>query len=302
MTALLIDRKAAIARYAELAHRMPDARFPAKSTYVEHLEELKNEFDVFVLDGFGVLNVGEGAIPGAAERVAALQAAGKQVLVLTNGASFPVSVTRAKYQAWGFEFGRDHVVSSRDALADALGAQTGNKRWGFVATSRSQIDQLVSNAVLLGDNPDAYDSVDGFVFLSSMDWSAQRQTMLLTALRKTPRPLLVGNPDLVAPREQAMSIEPGFYSHALADKGVCNPLFYGKPFNDVFKLVAKQINNVEPHRIAMVGDTLHTDILGGAAFGWRTVLITDYGLMKGIDVEATIEELGVRPDFIARVT
>ena len=31
----------------------------------------------------------------------------------------------------------------------------------------------------------------------------------------------------------------------------------------------------------MVGDSLHTDILGGAAAGMTTVLITDHGLFRG---------------------
>ena len=33
-----------------------------------------------------------------------------------------------------------------------------------------------------------------------------------------------------------------------------------------------------PDRLAMVGDTLHTDVLGGAAAGCRSVLVTDHGL------------------------
>ena len=33
----------------------------------------------------------------------------------------------------------------------------------------------------------------------------------------------------------------------------------------------------------MVGDSLHTDILGGAAAGMTTVLITDHGLFRGQD-------------------
>ncbi|MFD1810358.1 HAD hydrolase-like protein [Gemmobacter lanyuensis] len=34
----------------------------------------------------------------------------------------------------------------------------------------------------------------------------------------------------------------------------------------------------------MVGDTLHTDILGGQAAGHGTILVTDHGLFKGRDV------------------
>ena len=52
----------------------------------------------------------------------------------------------------------------------------------------------------------------------------------------------------------------------------------------------------------MVGDTLHTDVLGGAAAGWRTVLVTGLGLVRELDVEAAIRESGIRPDFIVETT
>ena len=52
----------------------------------------------------------------------------------------------------------------------------------------------------------------------------------------------------------------------------------------------------------MVGDTLHTDILGGAAAGLRTVLVTDHGLLKGMNASDLIQRSGIVPDFIAATT
>jgi len=59
---------------------------------------------------------------------------------------------------------------------------------------------------------------------------------------------------------------------------------------------------VPPQRIAMVGDTLHTDILGGAGMGWRTVLIMDHGIMKGFPAGSLDQISDIRPDFIADTT
>ena len=50
-------------------------------------------------------------------------------------------------------------------------------------------------------------------------------------------------------------------------------------------------------RIAMVGDSLHTDILGGLAFGLRTVLVTSYGLLRHHNVDKVIYETGIAPDW-----
>ena len=61
-----------------------------------------------MLDGFGVLNVGASAVPGAAERVAGLRARGcRRLRVLTNGASFPTTVALEKYVRWDIEFAAD---------------------------------------------------------------------------------------------------------------------------------------------------------------------------------------------------
>lgn len=281
---------------------MPKAVNPKTTVNVADLSQLTDEFDVFVLDGFGVLNVGEDTIPGAPERVAQLQAMGKQVLVLTNGAGSPVEITLEKYAKRGMSFALADVISSRNALEQALLAEDNKMLWGVVATDHSQIEKLASKTLLLTDNAEDYASVDGFIFLSAIDWSDERQALLHSALSSRTRPVMVGNPDLVAPRAGAMSLEPGLFVHALADAGVCEPRFYGKPFHNVFDIASKRINNVAPHRIAMVGDTLHTDILGGASYGWRTVLIKNHGLMKEADDEISFAQTGIRPDFIAATT
>ena len=296
-----ITRAGAIKRYTEIAHRLPAPVNPTSVKHIENLYELVDEVDVFVLDGFGVLNIGETTIPGAAERVDQLQKKGKQVLVLTNGATLPASKTVEKYRNWGMRFQSQDVISSRNALEHAV-RDDRNVLWGVIAPEFAEAEKLAPQTKLLGDNKEDYASVDGFIFLSSTDLSDLRQQLLCDALAEKSRPLLVGNPDLVAPREGAMSLEPGYYAHAFADAGLCDPVFYGKPFKAVFDLAAARITNVEPHRIVMVGDSLHTDILGGASYGWRTVLIKNHGLMKEADDELTFTETGIRPHFIAQTT
>lgn len=291
----------AVARYEAIQPRLPQAVFPAQSIHRAHLEELCDEFDCFVLDGFGVLNIGAETVPGAVERVLALKAQGKQVRVLTNGASFPVTVTRAKYHRWGLDFDEKDVVSSRDALAREMALHV-EKLWGFAALEQSELEGLAPRHVRLQDEAADYDRCDGFVLLGTGDWSLERQQLLKASLAARPRPVLVGNPDLVAPQSGGLSREPGLYAHDIADCQLVMPQFFGKPFDNAFAVVRETIEGIDPQRIAMVGDTLHTDILGGAQAGWRTVLVTDHGLLKGLDVEQAIQRSGIRPDFIIPTT
>lgn len=300
----------AIERYCEIRLRLPVATHPNKSVYVSNLDDLVNEFDLFVLDGFGVLNVGASPVPGAAARIKSLRAAGATVVVLTNGATSPTAKTVAKYDGWGMAFDEISVISSRDALIHGL-QQQGREalKWGVAATAFAAIDQLPGHCHLLEDNDDAYAQSDGFILLSAMDWTNGRQQKLLNALRQRPRPVLVGNPDLVAPHPEGLSLEPGWYAHLLADElqkealtSPVEPIFFGKPFTNAFDAVTRRFPDYEPSRIAMVGDSPHTDILGGAAAGWRTVLIQQHGLCKFHDLETVFEQSGIRPDFVAVTT
>ena len=302
----LIDQVAptsamAVARYENIQNRLPVASFPSQSIMREHLGELTEDIDCFVLDGFGVLNVGEQAVPGAVDRVNKLRATGKAIRVLTNGASRPSTTTVAKYQKWGLEFELADVISSRDALGRELQSHK-DMRWGFAALEDSELQTLVPDSVLLEDDPAAYAECDGFVLLGTGIWNNRRHKLMSEALIKRPRPVMVGNPDLVAPHPGGLSREPGLYAHALQDDGITTPQFYGKPFDNAFALVRETLNGVDPERIAMVGDTLHTDILGGAQAGWKTVLVTGHGLLKELDVEAAIVRSGIRPDYIVSTT
>lgn len=297
------DAAAACDRYEAVRDRLPAARFPAAAREAPDLSALVGEIDVFVLDGFGVLNVGDSPVPGAPERVAALRAMGKRLIVLTNSATRPGRDTVAKYRRLGIDFALDDIVSSRDALAAAMAAWPGQMRWGVASTPQSEIGELAAGAFPLLDDPAAYDAAEGFALLSGDDWSAARQAMLEAALRRRARPVLCGNPDLVAPRETGLTREPGFHAHALQDATGVAPVFYGKPFANAFALAEARIaSQTPPHRIAMVGDTLHTDILGGAAQGWRTVLVRAHGLLKDLDHRALIASTGIVPDFIVETT
>lgn len=289
----------AFERYETVRSRLPLATFPAQPEYARNLGELSDKFDAFVFDSFGVLNVGDTTIPGARERICALRAGGKQLAVLTNSATVPLAGLVGKYASLGLTFSRCEIISSREVLAGAMQPLASELTWGVAAPAVSDITELPCQCHELADNEHGFENCDGFILLSSQCWNEALQARLLKALAQRPRPLLVGNPDVVAPREDGFSLEPGAYAHSLADRLQIAPAFYGKPFSNAFAEVERRFApGIDPKRIAMIGDSLHTDILGGAAAGWRTVLVTDFGLPKDIDVDRQIDSSGIVPDFI----
>jgi len=300
----LAGSAAVFRRYEALRARLP-AMPPsaARPQIVPDLCAVADRFDAFVLDGFGVLNVGSAAVPGAAARVAVLRAAGKRVLVLTNAATFPVAVSVEKYARLGFDFAAGEIVSSRDVAVAALRDFPAGTRWPATAGGAGSLDGL--DAVPLEDEDAPYEAADAFVYLSADLWTAARQARLARWLARRARPVVVANPDLVAPREGGLSVEPGAWAHALWDTdGGLEIAFYGKPYRNAFDAAVERLGREAPppSRIAMVGDTLHTDILGGAAAGWGTILVTGHGIFRGCDVAPFIEASGIVPDVIAATT
>lgn len=289
------------AQYEQTRQRLPVASFPRTFTSANDLTQLKDEFDVFLLDAFGVLNVGDQAIASGPAAVKTLQSCA-EVLVLTNGATQTPTEARQKYARWGYDFAASNIVSSRDVLFDALRDHPCDMLWGVAAPVHAHLDEFPVATRRLVDDAAIYDDVDGFVLLSTADWPSHRQALLIDALNRTPRSVLVGNPDIAAPREYGFSIEPGIHAKAIFEQCGVTPEFCGKPFNNAFAEVTKRLQHlgrapIPPERIAMVGDSLHTDILGGAAAGYKTILVTGHGLFKGIDAQPFIDASDIVPDY-----
>ncbi|MBL4806400.1 MAG: HAD-IIA family hydrolase [Rhodobacteraceae bacterium] len=302
MQEITADTDWAFTQYERVRHLLPSASFPDTSQNIANLGDIADQFDVFLLDAFGVLNVGDTPIKGAPEQVAALQAAGKKVMVLTNGAGMPLEVALQKYKRFGFDFTAENVIASREILAMSLPGRPAMK-WGAMAMPASKLDGLGVDVVDLGVDRPLFDAVDGFILLSAATWTDQQQEILTESLLKNPRPVLVGNPDIIAPRENDFSLEPGWFIHEIIRTTGIAPEFFGKPFDGIFAEARRRIpTDIPDHRIVMVGDTLHTDILGGKAAGFGTVLIEDHGLFAGKDTAKYIAKSGIQPDFIAPTT
>lgn len=312
--------------YEAMRPVLPSARFGHTTTCLPDLSSLTGRYDLFLFDAFGVLNVGETVIPTAPDRLNALRAAGKAVLMVSNGASFPAPMLLEKYRQMGLGMTASTLVSSREVMARWPHAQPGVQQTlssaatascdatptavspevlrdgftlGVMALEGVGLDDMPWPCRRLEDEAATYSEVDGFVLLGAGEWTPRRQALLVQALTVRPRPVWVANPDLVAPREHGFSVEPGSYAHALQRDLNCPVHYLGKPHRPIFELTLERAGYSGPaDRVLMVGDTLHTDILGGKAMGFDTALVVGPGASHGLDLDAAIALTGIRPDYV----
>ena len=269
-------------RYEAIRNRLPSVTPRGITTRrADCLLDVAAEFDGFIFDSFGVLNVGDVAINGAAECLGALRRLGKPFRVLTNAASYTGDVAFEKYRRMGLDVARAEIVSSRDVAFAHLGAVASGVRWGAIAAEEDVFADIPGTAIIdLLSQDGAWEVAEGILFLSAARWNGSLQDRLVAELIRRPRPVVIGNPDLVAPREGGLTVEPGFWAHDLQDRTGIEPRLFGKPYPEAFSIAR---DSMGPGRHAMIGDTLHTDILGGQAAGLSTILVTDHGLFAGHD-------------------
>lgn len=292
------DTDSAFGFYEKVRGSLPLAKFPHSSHRAKGLLEIAEQIDIFVFDAYGVLNVGSTPIDGATDTVSALRRMGKQVFVLTNSATFPAQRNFEKFQKFGFDFTPDEIISSRMGAQQYISTLP-PMRWGVMGKQDSAPQDFGVETRILADNPDDYEWAEAFLLLSTWEWNSSRQRLLDQALEKLARLMVVANPDVIAPLELAFSTEPGFIGHRAQRRFGAPVVFHGKPFPSVFDMVMQRLPcDQPPSRIAMVGDTLHTDVLGGAAQGWSTVLVSNHGLFRGRDVAKPIAESQIVPTYI----
>jgi glycerol-1-phosphatase len=285
------------------AYRRAETLLPAKPPPVvprriADAAEIADDFEVVALDAWGVLNLGEAPIVSARAAVARLRAKGKRLAVLSNSGSRDAEMNAARLRRMGFDFAADEIISGLALVPAALAALALPPPIGFIANPAAVLPALTQGMLALGDEAAAYDRVSAIVFLSTGAWSEPRQALLEASLARRPRPLVVANPDIASPEPDGMKAEPGWYAERIAQATGAPIVACGKPHAAIYERLQARYPDVAPDRVLCVGDTLHTDILGGRTAGCRALLIED-GFMRGADALSLMQESGIWPDFIA---
>lgn len=289
--------------YEALRDQMP-AVAPAGegSRRAGRLADVLPHVDALVLDGFGVINIGGSLIDGIHQLLLEAEARGIAVMVLTNGAGQGADASWRKYCDWGLTFDRAQIVSSRDSLEAVVPVLAAEHKLAALGPEARPLG--VENELTFAVNgEDLFDKATAFAMLGSAGWTESHQVKLERALARGGRELLVANPDISAPHETGFSAEPGYWAARASQATGIVPRWYGKPHGPSFDLVLDRLAThygrpFKRRRVAMVGDSLHTDILGGQAAGLQSVLLTGYGLFSEGGADDMIAACGIAPDWI----
>lgn len=294
----LLTFEEAWAGYLQWAHRLPAPPPPVAPQRVSGISEIIDGFDAVILDNFGVLSLGPPVIPEGPAAYARIRQAGLRIRVISNDGSKALPAMLESHRSRGYHFAEDEVFAGLSLLEDVIRDHASGD-WAAIGLDPLPVPADVSLTVR-NWRPEVFDidRAAGLLLMDCGDFRRADFTRVIESFGTRPRPVIVCNPDVTAPYSAAMSLEPGYLAHWLADETGIVPVFLGKPFPNIYRHALQDLGDVPPERILCVGDTLHTDVLGGRVLGMKTLLV-ESGFTRGRDPLALAEESGIWPDFIA---
>lgn len=273
---------------------------------VSFKEIVRQRKAVFV-DSYGVLKNHHGLIDGVQSVIDFIREEGITLRVLTNDASRSQSQQVEMFKKLGLNSLRDEEIITSGMLARhflELKVKKGKIAYLGTPDSAAYFLQFGLEPVPVADiDLDNPEEIDAFVFLDDegFEWSAGINKTV-NFLRRKNLPVIVANSDKYYPiSNNDVAVAIGGISRLI--ESVLNQKFirFGKPDSQMFMYAFDNINKTGSFSkgdILMVGDTLHTDILGGNKFGLQTLLVLSGNTYPG-DYEMKINSTGIIPDYIS---
>jgi glycerol-1-phosphatase len=249
---------------------------------------LADQFDGLLIDLDGVVWIGREPVPGSPETLAALLAAGKRIVFVTNNpAKFPAAYAE-RLRGFGVEVDASRIVTAGMVAARLAREAVGPDGSAFVV-SRGTLKEMVAATGVTVLEGEAGRGAGVVVVSGHRDFdyaelrTAKRALDAGAALIGTSRDPTMPMPDGEWPGTGAILAAVETTSGRTAE-------IAGKPECHLFEIALEALGAAE--RVAMVGDRLSSDIEGGNRAGLETILVR-----SGTDSEEA-REGRARPDHV----
>jgi len=252
-----------------------------------------DDYDGFLVDLDGVVWTGREPVPGSPEALAAMLAAGKELVFVTNNPSRPVEAYAERLRSYGVETTPDRIVTAGIVVA-RLAAEAAGSGGGALVLGYEPLQELIAAEglrVVDLEEPTAAGVVvvSGFRGLTYAYLLASKQALDAGAA------LVATSHDATMPMPGGEWPGTGAILAAVEVASGKKAEIAGKPERHLFDLALSKIPGAK--RVAMIGDRLSSDIAGGHAAGLDTILVLSGTSGSGGGSEDP-ETASVKPDLI----
>ena len=268
--------------------------------------ELIKDFKAIFLDSYGVLKNHKGVIPGVQKTLDLIREADLPFRVLTNDASRSPELLRVAFEEMGVHgISTEEIITSGMMAKNYLVQKVSGGKIAYLGTTKAAeyiIEANLETIAITDVDLEELDEVSAIVFLDDegYDWNTDINTVV-NMLRRENITAIVANSDQIYPTtKNDVSIATGGIAKLVETTLNRSFMHFGKPDSQMFMFAYEQVTehmHIEKKDILMVGDTLHTDILGGNKFGVKTALVLS-GNTRSANLETQVRATGIIPDFI----
>ena len=244
--------------------------------FIDHVSEIADRFDGFIVDQWGVLHDGAAPYAGAIEALEALRAAGKRIVLLSNSGR-RATTNQERLGQLGFESNLfDGIVTSGEAAW--LGLRHGKlapfdrigRRCYFV-TNGGDLGPIEGLDLEPVDDIETADFIYFTYLQSSLDEVATFDPFLHRS-RERGLPFLCSNPDKIAVTASGLTAAPGSVADRYARMGG-EVVYVGKPHRPIYEACLEILHDLDQARIVCIGDSTEHDIKGANTMGLTACLV-----------------------------
>lgn len=266
--------------------------------YLQSLNTIVNDYDIFLLDQFGVLHDGTVAIPGAIDSLVNLSQRDKSLVIVSNSSSRAKNAL-SKLRELGFLMNFKGVVTSGETAWQYLKEYYSGKKCVWVTWNSFRDDSFLADCDIKVSDVHHADFIlfhGTQTIVSDLSRpkridvcqtgviSEQLKEILSFGIKRG-IPAVCANMDKVAMTPVGLLYMPGFLAEYYESEGG-KIIPFGKPLIDHFQtaigmathLTTGTGSNINYKRIIHVGDSIIHDVLGAHNTGISSLLITDYGI------------------------
>ena len=262
--------------------------------FYKNVLDVYDSYDVLLIDMHGVLWNGQNFFNGALDCLEQIINNGKKIIILSN-TTLTKDQSIENFKKYGLTNKHfSHFITAGDVLVNTIKNHFPNAKRYFPAYSANSIlDGIIEKAKSIEQSDfvfvgylntrktyfanQLYDKQGKFIPLDKITSIKHHDiadfdeiSYVLDLCLKHKKTLAVANPDLFAMIEDQPRLCQGFIGELYENAGG-NVKYFGKPFYVIYEYAKQWISKDE--KVAMIGDTPWTDILGGNIAGYDTVLV-----------------------------
>ena len=219
---------------------------------LNHLSEIFDAYDTFVIDLWGVIHNGIKLNIKAIEAVEELKRNSKKIVFLSNAPRPSSKVINFLLKMKMNKKSLSNVMTSGEAAMHAINKNKFGKKFFHLGPPR---DAAIFEKVK--DNKSTIDKCD-FILCTGLFDEREKDLDWYKGFLKDhiSKKLICTNPDLTVHRGDKEEFCAGYIAKIFEDLGG-KAIYYGKPYKEIYKMCFK-----ENEKVLAIGDNLRTDIKG----------------------------------------